>query len=85
MGILKTAWKFIKYDRAKSIGVVVGILISTFLIGQQLGILDYLKGLMAASLDNANAQIWVVDTRTKDINQLTAIDVKKLREVKSIS
>ena len=85
MGILKTAWKFIKYDRAKSIGVVVGILISTFLIGQQLGILDYLKGLMAASLDNANAEIWVVDTRTKDINQLTAIDVKKLREVKSIS
>lgn len=85
MGILKTSWKFIKYDRAKSIGVVVGILISTFLIGQQLGILDYLKGLMAASLDNANAEIWVVDTRTKDINQLTAIDVKKLREVKSIS
>ena len=85
MGILKTAWKFIKYDRAKSIGVVVGILISTFLIGQQLGILDYLKGLMAASLDNANAQIWVVDVRTKDVNQLSAIDVKKLREIKSIS
>lgn len=85
MGVLKTALKFIKYDRAKSIGVVVGILISTFLIGQQLGILDYLKGLMAASLDNANAQVWVVDTRTKDINQLTAIDIKKIREVKSVA
>lgn len=85
MKILKTAFKFIKYDRAKSIGVVVGILISTFLIGQQLGILDYLKGLMAATVDNANTQIWVVDTRTKDINQLTAIDIKKLREVQSVA
>ena len=36
--MLKTAWKFIKFDKAKSIGVVVGILISTFLIGQQLGV-----------------------------------------------
>ena len=84
MGVFKTALKFIKYDRAKSIGVVVGILISTFLIGQQLGILNYLKGLMAASVDNTTAQIWVVDTRTRDVNQLSAIDIKKLREVKSV-
>ncbi len=85
MSILKTALKFIKYDRAKSIGVVVGILISTFLIGQQLGILDYLTHLMAAQVDNAKAQIWVVDSRTRDANQLATIDVKKMREVKSIS
>ena len=36
--MFKTAWKFSIYDKAKSIGVIVGILISTFLIGQQLGV-----------------------------------------------
>ncbi len=84
MAIFKTAIKFIKYDKAKSIGVTAGILISTFLIGQQLGILDYLMRLMAAPVDNAKSQIWVADTRTRDANQLAAIDIKKLREVKSI-
>lgn len=85
MAILKTALRFIKYDKAKSIGVTSGILISTFLIGQQLGILDYLMRLMAAPIDNAKAQIWVADSRTIDANQLATIDIKKLREVRSVS
>ena len=85
MAILKTALRFIKYDKAKSIGVTSGILISTFLIGQQLGILDYLMRLMAAPIDNAKAQIWVADSRTRDANQLATIDIKKLREVRSVS
>ncbi|MBC7525066.1 MAG: ABC transporter permease [Flavobacterium sp.] len=85
MAIFKTALRFIKYDKAKSIGVTSGILISTFLIGQQLGILDYLMRLMAAPIDNAKAQIWVADSRTIDANQLATIDIKKLREVCSVS
>ena len=85
MSIFKTALRFIKYDKAKSIGVTSGILISTFLIGQQLGILDYLMALMAAPIDNAKAQIWVADSRTRDVNQLAVIDIKKLREVRSVS
>jgi len=85
MSIFKTALRFIKYDKAKSIGVTSGILISTFLIGQQLGILDYLMALMAAPIDNAKAQIWVADSRTRDANQLAVIDIKKLREVRSVS
>ncbi|MBC7525771.1 MAG: ABC transporter permease [Flavobacterium sp.] len=85
MAIFKTALRFIKYDKAKSIGVTSGILISTFLIGQQLGILDYLMRLMAAPIDNAKAQIWVADSRTIDANQLATIDIKKLREVRSVS
>jgi putative ABC transport system permease protein len=85
MGIFKTAIKFIKYDKAKSIGVTAGILISTFLIGQQLGIFQYLTGLICAPIDNAKTQIWVADSRTRDANQLAVIDIKKLREVKSIT
>ena len=66
--MLQTAFKFIKYDRAKSIGVVVGILISIFLIGQQIGILGFLTGLMGGIVDNSRkdiGEIWVVDNITQ--------------------
>ena len=48
--MLKTAWEFIKFDKPKSIGVIVGILISTFLIGQQLGVFFFLTGLASTKI-----------------------------------
>ncbi len=85
--MLKTAFKFIKYDRAKSIGVVVGILISIFLIGQQIGILGFLTGLMGGIIDNSRAdigQIWVTDNITQNANQLTQLDARLVQEIRSI-
>lgn len=83
--MLKIAWKFIKFDKAKSIGVIVGILISTFLIGQQLGIFFFLSGLMGALATDVKADIWVVDSKTDDVNQLGALDARNLREVQGIA
>jgi len=85
MFTLKTAWKFIRFDKAKSIGVVVGIMISTFLIGQQLGIFIFLTNAMQALATNVKADIWVVDSKTKDVNQLGKLDVRTLRAVQGIS
>jgi putative ABC transport system permease protein len=82
--MLKIAWKFIKFDKAKSIGVIVGILISTFLIGQQLGTFFFLSGLMGALASDVKADIWVVDSKTNDVNQLGMLDVRNLREVQGI-
>jgi len=82
--MLQIAWKFIKYDKAKSIGVVVGILISTFLIGQQLGVFFFLSGLMGALANDVEAQIWVVDSKTNDVNQLGRLDVRNYRAVQGI-
>ncbi len=79
--MLKVAWKFIKFDKAKSIGVIVGILISTFLIGQQLGVFMFLTGLMQALATNVQADIWVVDSKTVDVNQLGKSDIRNLRAV----
>jgi putative ABC transport system permease protein len=81
--MLQVAWKFIKFDKAKSIGVIVGILISTFLIGQQLGILIFLTNAMQALATNVKADIWVVDNKTKDVNQLGKLDIRTLRSVQS--
>ncbi len=77
--MLKTAWKFIRFDKAKSIGVIVGILISTFLIGQQLGVFMFLTNLMQALAVTVKADIWVVDSKTEDVNQLGKLDIRTLR------
>lgn len=83
--MLKIAWKFIRFDKAKSIGVVVGILISTFLIGQQLGVFFFLTGLMGALATDVKADIWVVDSKTNDVNQLARLDIRNLRAVQGIN
>jgi putative ABC transport system permease protein len=85
MFTLKTAWKFIRFDKAKSIGVVVGIMISTFLIGQQLGVFIFLTNAMQALATNLKADVWVIDSKTKDVNQLGKLDVRILRAVQGIS
>lgn len=83
--MLKIAWKFSRFDKAKSIGVVVGIMISTFLIGQQLGVFFFLSGLMGALATDVKADIWVVDNNTDNVNQLARLDVRNLRTVQGIS
>jgi putative ABC transport system permease protein len=83
--MLKIAWKFIKFDKAKSIGVIVGILISTFLIGQQFGTFLFLSGLMGALASDVKADIWVVDSKTNDVNQLGRLDIRNLRAVQGIN
>lgn len=82
--MLKIAWKFIRFDKAKSIGVIVGILISTFLIGQQLGVYFFLSGLMGALATDVKAVIWVIDSKTDDVNQLGRLDIRNLRAVQGI-
>ena len=79
--MLKIAWKFIRFDKAKSIGVIVGILISTFLIGQQFGTFLFLSGLMGALATDVKTDIWVVDSKTNDVNQLGRLDIRNLRAV----
>jgi hypothetical protein len=75
------------YDKAKSIGVIVGIVISIFLIGQQVGTLTFLMRLMGGLVDNSNKEmghIWVVDNITNNANELTKLDESLVREIRSI-
>jgi putative ABC transport system permease protein len=85
--MVRTALRFILYDKAKSIGVVVGIVISIFLIGQQVGTLTFLMRLMGGLVDNSNKElghIWVVDNITNNANELTKLDESLVREFRSI-
>jgi len=85
--MIKTAYNFLKYDKPKSIGVIIGIVICIFLIGQQIGILTFLTGLMGGLIENSdtkNAQIWVVDKITINVNELARLDESLVREVRSV-
>jgi putative ABC transport system permease protein len=85
--MLRTAFKFIKYDKSKSIGIIIGIVISIFLIGQQIGILGFLTGLMGGIIENSRkdiGQIWVVDNITQNANELGKLDERLVREIRSI-
>ncbi len=85
--MIRTAWKFIRYDKAKSIGVIIGIVVSTFLIGQQVGILLFLMDLMGGLINNARTEstpVWVVDNFTNNVNNLSPLDKRKTYEIMSV-
>lgn len=86
--MLNLAWKFIKFDRSKSIGVVTAIVISIFLIGQQLSLLFYLMGLMGNLVDNSNVtdrDIWVIENQTLNVNSLNNINQRYVQQLRSIA
>jgi putative ABC transport system permease protein len=82
--MLKLAFKFILFDKAKSFGALMGIVISIFLVGQQSGIFLFLTGNMSKICDTAETDIWVVDNRSSDVNSLGRIDTRLGSELQSI-
>ena len=79
--MLSTALKFILYDKPKSIGALVGIIISIFLVGQQVGIFIFLTDAMKSIVSNNNRYIWVVDAKTDNANQLANLDTRVGRQI----
>lgn len=76
-----------RYDLPKSIGVTVGIIISIFLIGQQLSTLLFLTNLMGGLEIHSNSDdndIWIIDELSKNINVLNGIDERNVHQIKSI-
>ncbi|KAA9341026.1 ABC transporter permease [Adhaeribacter soli] len=82
--MLKTALRFMIYDKAKTIGALLGVVIANFLIGQQSGIFIFLTNAMSALVDNTPTGLWIVDENTTNVNALGQIDVRTGRQAESI-
>jgi putative ABC transport system permease protein len=82
--MLKNAFQFMKYDIAKSIGIMSGILISVFLIGAQLGVFNSMMGNMKGMAKNNPEFIWVVNKKSQSAIQLQNIDVRVGRSLQSV-
>lgn len=72
--MLRTAWQFLMYDKPKSIGAMLGVIVAIFLIGQQTGIFIFLTNTMSGLVKNSHANIWVVDKSANDVNRLGTVD-----------
>ncbi len=82
--MLKTAFRFILFDKPKSFGALFGIIISTFLVGQNVGIFIFLTNAMQSIVKNNNQYIWVTDDKTINGNQLAALDMRISRQLQSV-
>lgn len=85
--MIRTAFKFMMYEKSKSVGILVAIFISIFLIGQQLSTLGFLKSLMSSVVDQSdpeNADIWVVTDQTDNANALKPINSALVNQLMSI-
>jgi len=82
--MLRFAFRFLSYDKPKSIGVILGIIISIFLVGQQTGIFIFLTSAMSSLVDNTQADLWVVDNQTTNVNALGKIDLRVGYQIESL-
>lgn len=74
--MLRNALRFIRYDKAKSYGALAGIVISTFLVGQQVGIFLFLTGQMKKLVWVNENYIWVTDNKTNNGSNLGNLDMR---------
>lgn len=82
--MLQTAFKFLLYDKAKALGALLGVIISTFLIGQQAGVFLFLTDTMKELATLAPGYLWVVDNQTQNVNELGRLDMRVGYEIKSL-
>jgi putative ABC transport system permease protein len=80
----RIAFYFMKYDISKLLGILFGIVISLFLMGQQLAIFNSMMGSMRGLARTNSEFIWVVNEKTQSAMQLQSLDVRIGRELMSI-
>lgn len=83
--MLRLAIKMMVGDRAKFIGILVGLTFATFIITQQAGIF---VGLMARTYgfvtDTSQPDIWVMDPQVQFVDDIKTIKMSKLYQVRGI-
>lgn len=85
--MLNTAFKFVRYEKSKSMGILTAIIISIYLIGIELGMFFYLADIIGGIVGNSNpqyAQVFVVKKQTENVNQLSSFDVRWVNQLRGI-
>ena len=82
--MFRTAIRFLLFDKAKTFGALFGVIISTFLVGQNVGVFIFMSNAMKAIVANNDQYIWVIDNKTQNAAQLSALDMRINQELKSI-
>ena len=84
--MLSTAFKFVRFEKSKSMGILTAIVISIYLIGIELGMFFYLADIIGGIVGNSNpqyAQVFVVKKQTENVNQLSTFDIRWVNQIRS--
>ncbi|MFN0056800.1 MAG: ABC transporter permease [Planctomycetales bacterium] len=77
------AWKMLVGDRTKYFGIVFGVAFGALLISQQTSIfVNLMRRTGSQILDVADADIWVMDSRTQSVDDLRALSENDLLAVR---
>lgn len=85
--MFETAFKFVRFEKSKSIGILLGIIICIYLIGLELGIFFHLANIIGGVVKNANseyAQVFVVNKLAANANSLSPFDKRWVNQLRSI-
>lgn len=85
--MFSAAYKFIRFEKAKSLGILLAIVISIYLIGLELGLFFYLTSLIGGIVNNANpeyAHVFVINKRINNANQLAPFDARWVNQLRSV-
>ena len=80
----KTALKIMTYEKIKLVGIMMGIVISIFLIGAQLGILNNILDISLGIVKGNEQYIYVVDKKSTSAITLVGVDRRVGYELQSI-
>lgn len=83
--MLKEAFKFMWYDKTKMFGILFGIILSVFLIGQNIGICFSLLNSTISLAKYNQKYIWVVSDKSQQVSDLPLLDMRIYRELMSIN
>ena len=79
------AMKMLFHDRAKFVGLVLGVAFSTLLINQQLGIfIGLISRAGAVVVDVPEADIWVMDPGVKNLDTIFPLRDTELGRVRGV-
>lgn len=79
----KIALKFMTYEKMKLVGIMMGIIISIFLIGAQLGILNNILDISLGIIKGNENYIYVVDKKSTSSMTLVGVDKRVGYELQS--
>lgn len=82
--MLRDAFKFLWFDKAKMFGILFGMILSVFLVGQQVMICFALLGSTVSLATYNQNYIWVVNPKSKQVTDLPALDMRIARSLMSV-
>lgn len=82
--MLKTAFRFLTYDRNNLLGILAGIVVSVVMIGLELSMFNNMLRDVQGLAKNHPAEVWVVNAKTQAVQQLLNVDVRVGRELLSL-